>query len=442
MELQQLQRIQNESLLSRCGVTYDKVRDGEKCHGFAWQHGSFACRHGSPINLGTVKLRLHSSREAVYLAHHCCVQCTWDHATISSWTRYSKFNGQGERLCTRFGCHRVLSTSLDCAEHDDERRKRTLASQVSRLEKRRQEQDDQQRRGEMVSGRRRRAIWKVVSHGDMSAFYSSLTDAQMPTLDEDWSSVKTSISTGDYHGPAVFHIDTESAHIFDQQPNKVVTPFELAILDSSGNVVINTTIDYDKSVAELMQGCPKPFIAKTCAIYGLQDTTGKTHGMTPNQVHQKLREVGLGRDSILVEHSKLHWDQQALFTICGEDTPQKSLLTFQLFRSLQYCGPADLQTMFHVTWPGSELNALHHRALWDVCKMLLVLRCIFNRGLVEDSEVAWFAEKCVAFKEEIRERANKTRAGSGDIPFEGEELGLEQESEESDWDPLELEEGD
>lgn len=432
-EFQRLQRIKNENILRQYGITYERVQGAETCHGFAWRHGSFACRHRNPINLGTVTLDRRP--EYINLGYHGCIQCQWDAAAITNWTRYSKFNGQGERLCTRPGCQEVLLTSTDCAEHDEKRRAMTLASRVSRLARR---TDEQQGPPEHV-GRRRKVLWRILSPGDIASFFSNLTEAQFSTLDKDWRDVKTSLTADkDYSGPAVFHIDTESCRVPDQQPDKKkLIPFELSILDRFGTVVVNTTIDYNKSIADLMPGVSPQLVAKTCTIYGLQNTSGKTHGMTPDQLHQKLREIGLNQDSILVEHSNSGWDREALATIYP-DTPRRTLTTFQLLRSLQYSGPIDLQTMFHVIWPDSKMNAMHHRALWDVCKMLLVLRCIFNRGVVEEADVAEFMKICIAFRAKNRARSHKTRAGN--VSFEGDGPDSKQAADvESDHDPLELE---
>lgn len=440
-EFERLNRISNELLLQRCGVTYDRIKGADKCPGFAWRHGSFDCRHGSSINLGTIKMLGKDSKESIVLEQSCCAYCIWDSSAINNWTRYSKFNGEGERLCTRPNCLEVLKTSIDCAKHALERREKRLALQAARLAKRRNELEQGQ---SLPNGFRRIPriqLWRIVSREDIRTFFSNLTDAQFSALDDDWRQVKSSL-TDNYHGPSIFYTDTESARIFDEQSNMTLKPFEVAVLDHLGNVVVNTPVDYGCSVADLMRGCPQQYIAKSCAIYGLTDASGKTCGMTPAQIRQKLRASGFDRDSILVEHSISTWDQEALTAICEEDTPRRSLRTFQLLSSLQYRGPRDLQTLFLVAWPDSKLNALHHRALWDACKMLMILRCLFSRGLTEEPVDAEFFKKCLSFEDAIHSRSGDADSDMSDQLYDGDILDPDEESSEWYSDVSELDDSD
>lgn len=441
-EFERLNRIRNESLLQRCRITYGQVKGADKCPGFAWRHGSFDCRHGSSINLGTVTLIIKYHNKTLILEQSCCAYCKWDSSAISNWTRYSKFNGEGERLCTRPNCLEILKTSIDCEKHVQERRERMLAHQETRLIRKQNELEERQTDG---FGRARgRHLWRIVSREDIGSFFSNLTDAQFSALDDDWRSVKSSVTDRDYHGPSIFYIDTESSRILDQQEEsmKTLVPFELAVLDHLGNIIVNTTIDYGRSVADLMQGCPQQFIAKACAIYGLKDSSGKTCGMTPAQLREKLRASGLNKDSILVEHSSSNWDQRALAAICKDDTPQRTLPTLQLLTSLQYHGPRDLQTLFLVAWPNSRLKALHHRALWDTSKLLMIMRCLFSRNLTEEPVTAEFFKQCLSFEDVAHSRSNNVDSSTSEQIYRGDEWDPEEESGESDWDASELDDAD
>lgn len=432
IEFERLNRIKNELLLQRCGVTYGDVKGADKCPGSAWRHGSFDCRHGSSINLGTIRLRRADTKETVLLRESCCAYCTWDSNAINSWTRYSKFNGDGERLCTRLNCLEVLETSIDCAKHARERLEDGLAQQAAKLARKQKELEGQSQPG-WSRKTRGTNLWRIVSNTGLRTFFSNLTDAQFSSLDDDWRQVKSSMTDSDYHGPSVFYIDTESARITDQYSQKVLIPFEVAILDHLGHVVVNTTIDYGRSVASLMRGCPQQLIAKSCTMYGLTDASGKTCGMTPAELRKKLRASGLNRDSILVEHSTSNWDQRALAAICGDDTPQRTLPTLQLFTSLQYRGPRDLRTLFLVTWPNSRLKSLHHRALWDVSKLLMILRCLFRRGLTEEPVTAEFFKECLSFGNVAPSRSSKADSSTSDQLHGGDESDPEEESCEWDW---------
>lgn len=441
-EFERLNRISNELLLQRCGVRYDRVKGADKCPGFAWRHGSFDCRHGSSINLGTIKMNGKDDKGHIILGQSCCAYCIWDSNAINNWTRYSKFNGEGERLCTRPNCLEVLKTSIDCANHALERREKTLALQATRLAKRRNELEQGQSLPDGLGRAKGIHLWRIVSRKDIGTFFSSLTEAQFSALDDDWRHVKSSLTDSDYHGPSIFYTDTESSHVFDEQSNKTFIPFEVAVLDHQGNIIVNTPVDYGCSVADLMRGCPQHLVSKSCAIYGLTDASGKTCGMTPDQIRQKLRASGLNRDSILVEYSNSNWDQKALTAICREDTPQRTLPTLQLLTSLQYRGPRDLQTLFLVAWPDSKLKALHHRALWDTCKMLMILRCLFSRGLTEEPVNAEFFKKCLSFDDVIQSRSNDADSDMSDDLYDGDILDPDEESSEWDSDVSELDDSD
>lgn len=443
MEFERLNRIRNELLLQRSGITYGQVKGADKCPGFAWKHGSFDCRHGSSINLGTIRMRITNPTEIVRLMQSCCAYCMWDSSAIQNWTRYSKFNGEGERLCTRPNCLEVLETSLDCAKHKEERREKTLARQEARLARKQNELEESQSQPFGARTARGTNLWRIVSREDIGAFFSNLTDAQFSAVDDDWRQVKSSLTNPDYQGPSIFYIDTESSLIPNQQSGeKKLVPFEVAVLDHLGNVVVNTTIDYGSSVAELMRGCRQEFIAKSCTLYGLTNASGRTCGMTPAQLRHKLLISGLNKDSILVEHSGSNWDQKALAAICEEDTPRKTLPTLQLLSSLQYRGPRDLQTLFLVTWPNSKLKALHHRALWDAYKLLMILTCLFSRGLTDEPVTTELFKQCLSFEDVAHSRPNNADYGTSDQLYGGGELDPDEESGESDWDVSDLDDVD
>lgn len=430
-EFERLNRISNELLLKRHGVTYGQVKGAEKCPGFAWRHGSFDCRLGSSINLGTIRMRIARGGN-INLLDSCCAYCMWDSSAIRSWTRYSKFNGKGDRLCTWPNCLEVLKTSLDCQKHERERMERISAQQQARLVRRQNEPDGGQ--PDKFRTSRGHHLWHIFSRQDIGTFFSNITDAQFSALDDGWRRVRSSITNPDDQNPLVFYVDTESSFIHGQESQKTLMPFEVAVLDHLGNVVVNTTVDYGMSVADLMQGCSQHLIAKSCTIYGLNDASGKTCGMTPAQLRHKLLASGLNRDSILVEHSSSNWDQKALASICGEDTPRRTLPTLQLLSSLRYHGPRDLQTMFLITWPNSRLKSLHHRALWDTSKLLMILRCLFSRGLMEEPVNAEFFKECLSFREVGHPGSDDADFGMSDELGGGGESDTEEEYDELDWD--------
>lgn len=420
-ELHHLRRIKNEILLRRRGITYDQVKGSAKCHGVAWRHGTFGCRHGNPINLGTVILVLNV--DTVRVAAPCCDECVWDSKIVESWTRYSKYSSTGQRLCAKYGCFEPLKTAVDCEKHDEKRRQDAVTARQVRLARLRDAGEDAPTRTKQSS------LWAILSPDDVGVFFSNLTGAQISSAGATWVRVSESMTAEDYEGPSVFHIDTESTLIGDKSKGRVLVPLEVAILDRSGDPVINTVVDYGKSIQDLMQGCEPQHIAKACVIYGASDATAMTHGLTPEQLHQRLLAIGLGRQSILVEHSKADWDRKALATICGEDTPQQSINTFQLLRTLHYSGPLALQMMFMVCFPGSKLHSMHHRALWDVCKMFTVLKCVFKRRLLEEHELHKHTELCNRFKDRIATGPSLDEDSEAEDALDAEQGGAEAEAE-------------
>lgn len=398
----QLLRLNNERILREANISYDELIPG-KCHGFAWAHSQISCRYKADFNLGTAAVRLRKELNAVTITERSCWQCRADSRALGRWVKHGHYNAQNERLCTRESCQEPLVTLLDCENHRASRQEDALERKARMMARLNNSEPGEQLRKTVKN---RQALWKVVSMADISKYFTTLASLETGPWDwhPQWKCVAASATSNTYCGPKVFHIDTESTRVVQTRSlggKEELVPLEICILDGRGKVALMTTIDYGMSVGQLLQGSKleKRMLSKACQIYSVQGPNGMTRGMTPSVLQKSLFKLGFRREnSILVEHSTSDWDWRALANIVGEkEMPEAHVTTFEILRLTGYAGPKDLQIMFLLAFPHSALHKKHHRALWDVSKMYILLVCIFQHRIVRDDEVASIIAACEAF---------------------------------------------
>lgn len=310
--------------------------------------------------------------------------------------QHSKYNAAHQRLCTNPSCLKVLETAVDCEEHQAKRLKAAFDFKQRALQK---------RLNIRPKWNKRSNLWRIINRDNMATFFHGLSKLNTGPWKwhQHWAHVAASMISDDYAGPKIFHCDTESFYIIDKDDanaKKTLKPLEICILDRRGKVLLNTTVDYSMPIAQLMQDSIPSFTAKACDIYGAQNAAQMTKGMTPGEIQEDFTKLGIRQKGcILVEHSSGVWDGKALVNVVGKElVPGTQLTTFELLRLLSYAGPKDLQVLFLLAYPASRINQMQHRALWDACKMFVIIKCVFMHRIIEEGEFAGLLTACDNFQ--------------------------------------------
>lgn len=185
--------------------------------------------------------------------------------------------------------------------------------------------------------------------------------------------------TDEYAGPPVFFIDTESIRPSGSQP----LILSITMLDAKGNTILNNaTVDYGQRIGELCQGLPDASRTYAMRIYKVQSGASRTHGLKPQDLTKSLKELGLRRNSIIVEWSTSGWDWRALQRLYGDDDhlPATPTTAPRILREAGYQGSIALAVVFYYLFPYSPLCQVHHDSDIDTFKLYAVVFHLLSKG--------------------------------------------------------------
>jgi hypothetical protein len=172
----------------------------------------------------------------------------------------------------------------------------------------------------------------------------------------------------------LFFLDTE----FGKGADGLIWLFEIAILNSKGDCILNTTIDHNCTVQELFDHpkmsdrCRRTL----CKIYNVSFgspgmATTQTHGLTCKALGDTLKRlIPLG--SRIMQWSSNHSDYHVVVRSVSEDSiPPKGqwMQAIPAWRSIVPGVSLALDDFYGALYPGCSLNASHHRAKLDTEKL-------------------------------------------------------------------------
>ncbi|KAI0195307.1 hypothetical protein EV127DRAFT_467154 [Xylaria flabelliformis] len=330
------------------GITFENFEE-TPCEGLAWRHGLFPCPFQHIITAETAYFRnsrRSSGQKRLRLLPHC-YKCAYLQRAIQLWTQESKFTVDGVHLCRRGGCRQPIAALWHCRFHAD---------QV--------------------------ASWNVRSQLRLGSARVSSAEAIALLIEDQprrtlvcplWTLVKRSLHKTDASKArqAVFFVDTES--LYDTR-RKCFLVCEIAVRSASNEVLLDTLVDHGLTYRDLRQRVRPEMFGKLVRMYGFQEGSSRTHGMTPSQVSAALVEVGMGPSAAVVEWSLQGFDLYAMRQTFGDTIfPPRPLLGHRLWRDVGLGGSVALLPLFASMFPNSNLQRVHHRASIDCEKLFLVV---------------------------------------------------------------------
>lgn len=340
------------------------------CPGYGWKHGTTDCPQRNQLSLRTLRLKWRPAKKYVEW-EMLCSTCEFLRRLLHRWRKRGLYTADGSRLCTAARCFNTVADALDCEYHAGERRRRAIAQQLRRS----------QRRGANGGPAWRQRLWKVVSPADMGTFFGSLHALPEPgwLRREVWRTVADSMLLDAYAGPPVLFLDTESIRPRGHEP----LILSISVVDAKGNTVLPpTTVDYGRRIGDLCQGITEGHRSYAVRMYKAHSGAAWTHGRTPQELVQVLKDLGLRRGSVLVEWSTSGWDWRAVKRLYGQDDdlPVTYAKGPDLLRAVGYSGPLNLMTVFYFLWPRSPLARVHHESDIDTFKLYAVVYHLLSRG--------------------------------------------------------------
>ena len=216
----------------------------------------------------------------------------------------------------------------------------------------------------------------------------------------------------------VFCVDTKFARYTPKDGERTISiPFEIAVCDFNGELVIDTLIRYDQSIEELLADALRTGLKSKFSwnvvrrIYGRETQTSST---AIDDIRDILFNTGMNSNSDLVEWSTSGTDRPKLKMIIGEHTPKDSILLPIHWRkvlpgflsmSLSYFNP--------FLYPASKLHERAHRAGPDTLMLIDTIRALVDL-YHQDEELA---QSTLQINEEIlhpQERLRKKRSVDDD----------------------------
>ncbi|KAI0880659.1 uncharacterized protein GGS22DRAFT_182177 [Annulohypoxylon maeteangense] len=332
--------------LQRARVTFDSL-DPTPCEGLTWRHGYFPCPFGTVITSDTAYFRSSVRRGGVKQLQILpfCFRCASLRNKISSWVAEGKYTVGGVHLCRRRGCRKPVAALWHCKYHAD---------QLTRIN---------------IRGEGRLGATRVVPPEYLADFARSCTAREL--VCRRWNAVRDAVLGAPGLSP-VFFVDTESVYDYWRRAFVVC---ELAIRSASGELLLHTPVDHGLAQRQLRQRIRPHMFAKLARIYDFRDLSGRTHGMTPEQVTEALVRIGMKPSAFLVEWSLCGFDLNALrSTFDCSIFPTTALLGHRLWRDLGVPGSLALMPFFSSLFPHSYLNQDHHLASIDSEKLFLTVR--------------------------------------------------------------------
>ncbi|KAH8687173.1 hypothetical protein BGZ60DRAFT_393010 [Tricladium varicosporioides] len=283
---------------------------------------------------------------------------------ISCWVRHSKINEDGILLCTEtLACEGERFPGLySCAQHALDKRSRCLRSRPSKSE----------RWQARLENRNRLNFSKKGSHIKDSKDMAEYLQKSTTKLPPKWFSTRAALSGCETTQP-VYFVDCES----DGCGNLL----EIAVISSTGRVIIDTTINNKVSVKELIKSNNPRFHNYIYSIYdpGLDHLDDITCGLTLDEVEQILVEGGITDRSIMIEWSVNNFDFHTIWKAFernrhngGSFLPNKELWLkgiTDLWSKIIPGSPSYALDLLHAMVFPESGELPHHRALLDTKKL-------------------------------------------------------------------------
>lgn len=329
-------------------VTFDKF-DDTVCDGITWRHGYFPCPYDTLLTAETAYFRLsiwYKGKPQVQIMPYC-FRCAYLRRRISRWVRESKYTVGGVHLCRKTGCRAPVAAIWHCRYHADQTARRGIRNQ-------------------------RRLGTPKVAPPRVIAELTCRNPAMKKLVCPRWTMVRRAVH-GDATAslPPVFFVDTES--VYDTHSGGFLV-CEIAVRSAANRVLLCTLVDHGLTYSDLRSRVKPNMYAKLLGLYGFDDRTSCTHGMTPDRVAARLVEIGMSSSALMVEWSLNGFDLRAMrHTFDAAVLPSTALLGHRLWRDIGLPGSVALLPLFASAFKNSLLNRTHHRADVDTEKLFLMV---------------------------------------------------------------------
>jgi hypothetical protein len=284
-----------------------------------------------------------------------CADCAALSLAYRNWVRASKFDSSGRRLCWVLGCMEEAVNGGYCSSHRDEMHA-TVATRKARPDRPvKTPWDPKAQRGKPLF---------VLSYKDNMAFLDTVRTAEVPYFDKTWRDISEAVlgrGQPESGKPAVFFVDTENT--IDTQGKRHL--IELAILSASGQKLLDCRVDHGVPISTIAN---KDMWEYALRIYGRQNASQKTSGLSIPQIQKQLASIGLSQNSIILEWCFGSFDARALQDTFGAELiPDAGISLIRPWKALGYRGRIALQAIYPNFFPDDK-ETIAHRALPDAVK--------------------------------------------------------------------------
>jgi hypothetical protein len=199
-----------------------------------------------------------------------------------------------------------------------------------------------------------------------------------------WTQVKKQLENQG-HNNNIFFVDCE----FRRSANGRI-PFEIAIRNYAGELVLDTLIDYKAEISDLQKYQQTHSLRNKLGKLYSDSEDGKTTGITIEELANKFQEIGINKDSILIEWSTQWCDWQSLYNAFELHSAGSAAL-FLPPKEYVLRGITDIWKVIMPGCPSFALDVLydkvfpddvgtpHHGAGWDTRKLYrIVVKALEN----------------------------------------------------------------
>ncbi|KAK1526069.1 uncharacterized protein CCOS01_08487 [Colletotrichum costaricense] len=358
-----LRNLLNRATLQWAGITHDEPVLSRACPGFQWRHAQHACPWGVE-NIDLSHAHITPKFGAFYLIAPACSGC-WDLAAkFAKWVNLSKYSSDGRPICCSNGCQETRWIGKLCKSHrETDHRKRvrdtiTLASDSK--------------------GTIDNALQALLTTEDLETSLSHVTPRERGNPHDPWERVAAEVF-GECQPTNVFFVDTEWAYAEGRR-----LLFEVSFVDGSGKNLLTTTIDHGCTIEHLTLPFKRNYrniIPYALGIYSREGNNrpaqldDQTHGLTPDELRDRMREIGIGPDSIVVEWSVGRCDRANVTECVGSDFDSGTWVTgMEVLKTMGWRGTRQLISLFSLFFPNDPKRWRAHRANIDAIKTLQLMR--------------------------------------------------------------------